>query len=375
MRIVLLREIPDDPTLLRQWNDLVVQMERPEVFYTGEWAGAVQLAGLASPTPLLFLGYDGDDLVGVACLSADLNERNLSFLAGTTADYCEFVSHPQRRAEFVEAVFADLRQLGVGDLALASLPADSATTPALRAAAKKHGFHLYVRPEFSCPQVELGSGVQRRELKAAVMGKRQLRRRMKAMEVEGSVTSVCLRSCAEIQAALPGFFEAHVARYQATRRVSPLSAPERRIFLEELARRFAGTGTVTMSMLMIGDRPVAWNYGFQFHGSWFWYQPTFDSRQEENSPGHCLLSRIVVEACDMGGMNVVDLGLGAEGYKERFGNSTRQTLYATLTSSWFRHLREMVRYSTASVVKRSPGIESLVRSARSRLGILRGQRP
>ncbi len=73
-------------------------------------------------------------------------------------------------------------------------------------------------------------------------------------------------------------------------------------------------------MLMVGDRPVAWNYGFQFHGSWFWYQPTFDSRQEENSPGQCLLLRIVTEACDMDGIKVVDLGLGAEGYKDRFGN-------------------------------------------------------
>jgi CelD/BcsL family acetyltransferase involved in cellulose biosynthesis len=195
------------------------------------------------------------------------------------------------------------------------------------------------------------------------------------MEREGPVTFAHLQSGEQIQAAFPGFADAHVARFQATGRVSSLATAERRFFLEELTRRFSGTSVVTLSLLMIGDRPVAWNYGFQFHGSWFWYQPTFDSRQEENSPGHCLLSRIVVEACDMGGMNVVDLGLGAEGYKERFGNSTRQTLYATLTSSWLRHLREMVRYSTASVVKRSPGIESLVRSARSRLGILRGQRP
>jgi hypothetical protein len=38
MRIVLLRKIPDESSLRRQWNDLVLQMERPEVFYTCEWA-------------------------------------------------------------------------------------------------------------------------------------------------------------------------------------------------------------------------------------------------------------------------------------------------------------------------------------------------
>jgi CelD/BcsL family acetyltransferase involved in cellulose biosynthesis len=169
------------------------------------------------------------------------------------------------------------------------------------------------------------------------------------MEREGPVTFVHLQSYSEIQAALPEFADAHVARFRTTQRTSSLATPERRFFLEELAKRFSGTGVVTLSMLMIGDRPVAWNYGFQFHQSWFWYQPTFDGRYEENSPGYCLLSRVVIEACDMDRLNVVDLGLGAEGYKERFGNSTRQTLYATATKSWGLHLREIATVTESRV--------------------------
>jgi CelD/BcsL family acetyltransferase involved in cellulose biosynthesis len=209
--------------------------------------------------------------------------------------------------------------------------------------------------------VELGSGEQRREIKSALAGKKKLRRYLRAMEREGPVSFSHLQSAEQIQAALPEFMNAHVARFRSTQRISVLSTPERRFFLEELARRFSGSQVVTLSMLMVGNRPVAWNYGFQFHGSWFWYQPTFDSRQEENSPGQCLLSRIVTEACDMEGIKVVDLGLGAEGYKDRFGNSTRQTLYVTMTRSWSRHLREIVRYRAASALKRSPKVESAVR--------------
>lgn len=361
MHIVVLRKIPDELPLLRQWDDLVLQMERPEVFYTCEWALAVQSAYQASLKPLLFLGYDGDALVGVASLVADLADKNASFLAATTADYCEFLSHPQRRAEFVGAVFSELHHLGVGCAVLASLPADSATPAAVRAAAEKYGMHAFTRPSCLCAQVELGSSEQRQQLKASLSGYRKFRRYIRAMEREAPVTFVHLRSQAQIHAALPDFAEAHVARFRANQRTSFLSAPERRHFLEELASRFSGSEVVTLSMLMIGDRPVAWNYGFQFHGSWFIYQATFDRRQEEHSPGHCLLSRIVTEACDMDGMNVVDLGLGAEGYKERFGNSTRQTLDVTTTKSWSRHLREIVRHRAASALKRSPKIESAVR--------------
>jgi CelD/BcsL family acetyltransferase involved in cellulose biosynthesis len=361
MRLVVLRNIPEEPSFLRQWDDLVLQLEQPEVFYTCEWALAVQSAYQASLKPLLFLGYDGDDLVGVACLGTDIGEQNVSFMAATTADYCELLSHPQRRAEFVDKVFAELRQLGAANLVLASLPADSATPAALHAAAEKHGFHIYIRPAYLCVQVELGSGEQRREIKSALAGKKKLRRYLRAMEREGSVSFSHLQSAEQIQAALSEFMNAHVARFRSTQRISVLSTPERRFFLEELARRFSGSQVVTLSMLMVGNRPVAWNYGFQFHGSWFWYQPTFDSRQEENSPGQCLLSRIVTEACDMEGIKVVDLGLGAEGYKDRFGNSTRQTLYVTMTRSWSRHLREIVRYRAASALKRSPKVESAVR--------------
>jgi CelD/BcsL family acetyltransferase involved in cellulose biosynthesis len=375
LRIVLHRKIPEDPKLRRQWNDLALQMERPEVFYTCEWALAVQSAYHDCHKPLLFLGYEGDDLVGVASLATDAAEENVTFLAATTGDYCEFLTQRQHRAEFVAAVFAELRNTKASFIALANLPADSATPAALRAAAGKHGFHMYMRPAYLCAQVELGSGEQRQELKAALVGKKKLRRYLRTMEREGPVTFVHLQSHAQIRAALPDFADAHVARFRATQRVSSLSTAERRFFLEQLARRFSGTQVVTLSMLMIGDRPVAWNYGFQFHGSWFWYQPTFDSRQEENSPGHCLLSRIVIEACDIDGMKLVDLGLGAEGYKERFGNSTRQTLYATVTRSWRRHLREMVRYRAASAVKRSPKVEAAVRRVLARLHPARDTTP
>jgi CelD/BcsL family acetyltransferase involved in cellulose biosynthesis len=350
-------------------------MERPQVFYTCEWALAVQTAYRASLKPLLFLGYDGDDLIGVASLATDMAGKKIGFLAATTADYCDFLTSPPGREEFIDAVLDELRKTVPADISLANLPADSRTPEALRAAAEKYGFHIYMRPAYLCAQVELGTGEQRQELKASLVGKKKLRRYLRAMEREGPVTFAHLQSLQQIEAALPGFADAHVARFVATGRVSSLATPERRQFLQELARRFSGAGVVTLSLLSIGDRPVAWNYGFRFHGAWFWYQPTFDSRQEENSPGHCLLSRIVIEACDMDEMQVVDLGLGAEGYKERFGNSTRQTLYVTVTRSWLRHRLEMLKYQMAIALKRSPKVESAVRAMQRRVQSLRRPQP
>lgn len=359
MRIVQHREIPDDPGLQRQWNDLVLGM--PEVFYTCEWAQAVQTAYRDSIQPLLFLGYEGDELVGVASLAADPADGRVGFLGATTADYCDFLSLPHLRPAFVHAVFAELARMKVRSVKLANLPEDSATVAALGIAARRHGFHAYMRPAYLCAQVQLGAGEERKQLKVALTGKKKLRQYLRGMEREGPVTFAHLRSPAEIEAALPEFADAHVARFQAVHRISSLSTRERRMFLQQLAQRFGDSGVVTLSVLRVGNRPVAWNYGFRFRGSWFWYQPTFDSSHEANSPGHCLLSRIIIEACDLDEIKVVDLGLGAEGYKERFGNCTRQTLYVTATNSRRRHLQEVIRYRAASLLKKSPKVENLVR--------------
>ena len=110
-------------------------------------------------------------------------------------------------------------------------------------------------------------------------------------------------------------------------------APERRVFLEELAKLLSESGWLALTRMMSGENAFAWNYGFEFEGTWFWYQPTFDSDLEKYSPGFCLLAKLIEEAADDPALRTVDLGLGAEEYKERFANQTRETLYVTLRVS------------------------------------------
>jgi hypothetical protein len=166
---------------------------------------------------------------------------------------------------------------------------------------------------------------------------------------------------------LPSFFTAHVARFLATGRISNIASGERRLFLTELARLLSASGWINLSQLTAGPREIAWNYGFQFAGSWFWYQPTFDTAYEPLSPGYCLLAKIVLEACDAPDVQRVDLGLGAEGYKERFANHVRPTLHGTLTRSLFDHARVAARYSVADTIALSPPLDSSLRKARTRL--------
>jgi len=197
--------------------------------------------------------------------------------------------------------------------------------------------------------------------------KKMLRRFLNAMGREAPVRLDHAQSWDTIKPILPAFMEAHLTRFLVTGRISNLARPERRAFLEELAKLLSESGWMRLTRLAAGDKSFAWNYGFQFQDTWFWYQPTFDSDLEKYSPGFCLLAKIIEEAADNPALKVVDLGLGAEGYKDRFGNQSRRTLCMTLRSSAAGHAREVLRYGVARVVKAWPPLEAVARAAASRL--------
>jgi CelD/BcsL family acetyltransferase involved in cellulose biosynthesis len=369
LRLVLHREIPDDDTLARQWNELVRQMECPEVFYTYEWALAVSRAYGASVTPLLMLAYQQGSLVGVVALATDSAQRETFFLAHATADYCDFVSSSAHRPEFVDLVLSELHKLKMPSFAAANLPADSATSRALTVAAQEHGYITFSRPAHLCAQIALGSSVERRNLKDRVLNRKALRYSMKNMEKHGPTCIDHLKLWDSLKAALPEFMQAHIARFAAAGRRSNLAQPQRQVFLTELTGLLSAAGWVVLSRLRVGDHAVAWNYGFQFSGSWFYYQPTFDSDRRQFSPGFCLLSKIVEAGCDDPEIERVDMGLGAEGYKDRFATGTRQTLDVTVTASTVRYLKEAARYHVVAAIKSSPRLEHGVRRVLGRVPV------
>ncbi len=77
MKLVVHQGIPDDAPLRNGWNDCVQQMERPEIFFTYEWALAVSRAYKNSLKPLLFVGYEGESIVG--CVALAIGPRETFF--------------------------------------------------------------------------------------------------------------------------------------------------------------------------------------------------------------------------------------------------------------------------------------------------------
>jgi CelD/BcsL family acetyltransferase involved in cellulose biosynthesis len=367
----VLEEIPDDSELRRSWNKLALGMERPEVFYTFDWAIAVQRAYRNSLTPLVFLAYEGESLVSLVALAKRKQNDDVVFLAADTADYCDFLGEAGRRQEFVEAVLSELKHRRNAKVVLANLPTDSLSVICLPHAASTCRYRLNLRPAYLCARVVLGSVEERAVVKQSVTSKKRLRRNMRELEKRGRVRIQHDTSWNQIEPALHPFMRAHVARFLETGKISNLIREERRAFLSELARELTASGWLALSRLYVEDATAAWNYGFRFSRTWFWYQPTVNKKYGDFSPGYCLLAKIVERACDSDDVSVVDLGLGAEAYKDRFATANRQTLYCELNSSLSSHLRTVARNRAAAVAKASPRIEKWIRALISQVASLK----
>ena len=366
MRVTVLKEIPEDPDLSAAWNTLVLAMENPEVFFTYQWALAASRGFQKHLSTLLFLVYDFDQLAGVAALAIDPKApRAAFFLTSSTADYCDIVSTPGNRRAVILALLEEIQKLGLHDLVLANVPANSATLQELPGVASSRRFYVTSRSAYSCGVVQLSSEGQRQTLLRSLSGKSREKRALKRLTTLGSVKVMHLTEPEQIGASLESIVSAQISRFLASNRVSPLVGPERRAFLQQLSDLLSQSGWLKISQLEIDGRPVAWNYGFRFGGSWFWYLPTFEMEYAHVSPGSCLLRLLVEEGAKDTSLRWLDLGLGEESYKDRFANEMRQTRYVRVSSSLPRHVVSVGRQMLSTTAARFPEFGDKLRGARA----------
>lgn len=163
---------------------------------------------------------------------------------------------------------------------------------------------------------------------------------------------------------MPSFCWCSISGFLATNRLSPLIQQERRVFLTQLAQLLTPAGWLKVSQLEVNGEAIAWNYGFRFLDSWFWYLPTFYIQYEESSPGSCLLRLLTEEACADPSVKRLDLGLGDEAYKERFSNGISSTRYVQLSKKLSRHVANVGRHWLAASVARLPAVDQKIRVGR-----------
>ena len=207
--------------------------------------------------PLIFAAYRDQTLVGVVALEEN---RDVTFLTAPTADYCDFVSSPNDRREFVELVIGELARQKLGSMKLSNIPAASSSGTRIKAA-------QCLCPVFeaclsTAAQILLESPEQRTEAIAVARNSPKNHR---------AVVKIWCVFCFEhytnweaFSGEFPSFVKAHIARFVSQAQPAASQILICRRFVEELGKLLSKQGSLRAVCCALGTSPLRGISGWSF---------------------------------------------------------------------------------------------------------------
>jgi CelD/BcsL family acetyltransferase involved in cellulose biosynthesis len=211
------------------------------------------------------------------------------------------------RVALVENLVRDGRPLWLERVA-----ADSPTVALLRRAARARG-HLIVRPQGSCPYIEL-SDAWHDPLSQINAGRRSdLRRARRRAEAIGSVeTEILTPGLGEVDALLTDAFDIEARSWKGAAGTALAHDARRAPFYRAYARRACAAGQLRLCFLSIAGGRVAMQIAIERGGRFWLLKVGYDERFAACSPGQLLASETIRYA----------VGKGLTGYEFLGGTET-----------------------------------------------------
>ena len=299
------------------WNALVARGGTDAIFLTWEWQKAwwdsFERRGL------LLLGAERDgELVAIAPFFAE--EGMIYFVGSGGSDYLDFVGEI-RAPEVLDGLLRCARNSVPEFIGFRffHLPDRSPTAELLRASALRLG--LVFREEGSqvAPATRLGvdSAADR-----ALTQKKSLLRHEAHFRRSGSLEVLHLSTAEEIEPHLDEFFQQHIGRWSATPHPSLFHDDRQQRFYRTLTQYASPAGWLRFTRVESNGGPIAFHFGFAYHGAFMWYKPTFAIELAPHSPGEVLLRQLLLRAIEERA-HTFDFGLGDEPFKQRFATHTQ----------------------------------------------------
>ncbi|MGH2830287.1 MAG: GNAT family N-acetyltransferase [Actinomycetota bacterium] len=328
MKVTVYDELGAIDALADSWRALAARDPTATIFQTPEYAHTwwEEFGALRS---LALVGMTGEDgaLCGLAPLSME-PDGGVHFVGDPAiTDYLAPVSAAADR-DVVAATLVEVAAGldGFGRLSLSGLPGDSGWPEAIARAAKAAGMDVAEEPDDVCPVAPTGESWE--AYLAALPGKQrhEIRRKARRLEAVGAFR-VRVATDESLDADLESFFALHRS---STGPKGKFMHENMAVYFRRLAHTLQSRGEMRLTVMYVGDEPVAALYGFSDGRTWSVYNSSYDHARRELSPGLVLVAEAIRLACDEGCASF-DFLRGAEEYKYRFGAVDRAVIRVTAT--------------------------------------------
>lgn len=281
------------------WNALVEATD-PQPFYRHEFI-RIWIDNFAPRLPLRILAIQ-DERGGLTGALPLLQRRGqilgapVRQLAATANVHsCRFdliAREPERAARaLVEHLAAD-RTWDV--LQLTDVPEGGNAWHLFRAA-ERAGYPVASWESMRSPRVPLPSSIDQLESALSARFRSNLRRRRRKLEAQGRVSLERVDGGMELERKLEEGFVLERTGWKGQRGTAIAQDPSTRGFYSELARAAAHRGYLSLFLLRLDDRPVAFHYALSNGRRYFLLKPSYSERYDDCSPGQLLVREVLAD--------------------------------------------------------------------------------
>jgi CelD/BcsL family acetyltransferase involved in cellulose biosynthesis len=299
--------------LAPDWNRLWDHSLRRDIHTRLAWTRAWWRAygtQVALHTPVV---WQGDRLVGI--LPLVIKHKRLHFLGAPIGDYHDMICAGASPTEVLETALSAAVESSGRICVLDDLAQNSWVLSRWKGLSPGLQHRLQVVPRSNCPYLQLRPKPNDRSTFNPYDSRgRQLRNRLQRL---GPIGFRHLEDRVQAHMHLENLFRQHAVRWGMHGQRSMFSKPGQRAFFQSLVDELDPVHELRFSVLELGGKPIAYHFGYEIDGRFFYYVPTFDVEYWDHTPGEVLLRNLLDYAIRQG-LEEFDFMRGQEAYKERF---------------------------------------------------------
>lgn len=244
--------------------------------------------------------------------------------------------------ELAAAVYA----AGARRITLSFLDGAAADTQAWLTAAGTQRRRLLVRTLEQSPYLDLEDGWQAYEAERPAKLLRDLRRRTRLLEQEGSLDFQVSDGSERLDQLLAEGFRVEASGWKGEAGTAIESRPETRRFYTEIAKWAASAGWLRLAFLRLDGAPIAFQYGLEHSGSYYFLKGGFDAAFLRFAPGKLLLRAMLERAFTSGAVKFEFCGED-EAFKREWTSTSHALLRLDAHASSVPGLAEWAAFAYA----------------------------